>query len=77
MGDLNCQYKDKNLITRFMELMNPVKTYKLLKREPFNVENAKNEIEQNKKAKEEKIQSAKKFTKRNVVKNGDYTRRNR
>jgi hypothetical protein len=77
MGDLNCQYKDKNLITRFMELMNPVKTYKLLKRKPFNVENAKNEIEQNKKAKEEKIQSAKKFTKRNVVKNGDYTRRNR
>ena len=76
MGDLNCQYKDKNLIARFMELMNPVKTYKLVKRDPFNVENAKTEIEKKKKAKEEKIQSANKSAKRKMVKKGGYTRKN-
>jgi hypothetical protein len=78
MGELNCQYKDKNLITRFIELMNPVKTYKIVKREPFNVETAKTEIKKKKKAKEEKIQSVNnKSVKRNIVKKGGYTRRNR
>ena len=78
MGELNCQYKDKNLITRFIELMNPVKTYKIVKREPFNVETAKTEIKKKKKAKEEKIQSVNnKSVKRNIVKKGGYTRKNR
>jgi len=77
MGELNCQYKDKNLITRFMELMNPVKTYKLVRREPFNVETAKTEIEKKKIAKEEKIKSANKSAKLNIVKKGGYTRKNR
>jgi hypothetical protein len=78
MGELNCQYKDKNLISRFLELMNPVKTYKIVKREPFNVETAKTEIKKKKKAKEEKIQSVKsKTAKRGQMKTGGYTRRNR
>jgi hypothetical protein len=77
MGELNCQYKDKNLITRFIELMNPVKTYKIVKREPFNVETAKTEIKKKKKAKEEKIKLSNKSVKRNIVKKGGYTRRNR
>jgi hypothetical protein len=78
MGDLNCQYKDKNLISRFLELMNPVKTYKLVRREPFNVETAKTEIEKKKRVKEEKIQSVKsKTAKRGQMKTGGYTRRNR
>lgn len=73
MGDLNCQYKDKNLIARFVELMNPVKTYKIVKREPFNVEKAKTEIE---KKKREKIQSTR--TKKKLPgKTGGYTRKNR
>ncbi len=78
MGELNCQYKDKNLISRFLELMNPVKTYKIVRREPFNVETAKTEIEKKKRAKEEKIQSVKsKTTKRGQMKTGGYTRKNR
>ncbi len=77
MGVLNCQYKDKNLISRFLELMNPVKTYKLVRREPFNVETAKTEIEKKKRAKEEKIKSANKSAKRGPMKTGGYTRRNR
>ena len=76
MGNLNCQYKDKDLITRFLELMNKYKQPKLKIRPPFNIENATKEIEKKKKAKEEKIQSANKSTKRNMVKKGGYTRKN-
>jgi len=79
MRNLNCQYKDKDLMTRFLELMNNSKPYKIKIIQPFNIANAKNEIEQKKKENEKKINSAKSSsTKRTSSgKTGGYTRKNR
>ena len=78
MGNLNCQYKDKDLMTRFIELMNEFKPFKIKIRPPFNLENEKKKDEQNKKDKKEKIDSANAATKRTSQgKTGGYTRKNR
>jgi hypothetical protein len=79
MRNLNCQYKDNDLMTRFLELMNHSKPSKIKIIPPFNIANAKNEIEQKKKENEEKINSAKSSSTKRTShgKSGGYTRKNR